>query len=79
MAERWPTDYRTTLVVAVAVAVALGWAEARMHAVAAQEVELKVEPVKKDVAALQSRDRLVQQKLDALCRATAASCPLGVE
>jgi hypothetical protein len=75
MPERWPTDYRTTLVVAVAVAVALGWAEARMHAVAAQEVE----PVKRDVSVLQSRDRLVQQKLDALCRATAAQCPLGVE
>jgi hypothetical protein len=75
MPERWPSDYRTTLFVAVAVAVALGWAEARMHTVAAQEVE----PVKAKVDAISARDRKIQEKLDALCRATAAQCPLGVE
>lgn len=71
----FPKDYRSTLAIAVGAVLALGWVEARMHTVAAQEVA----PVKQSVEALQARDRLVQQKLDALCRATAASCPLGVE
>lgn len=70
-----PKDYRVTLAVGIAALLALGWVEARMHAVAAQEVA----PLKERVDVLQARDRLVQMKLDALCRATAASCPLGVE
>jgi hypothetical protein len=71
----YPKDYRVTIAVAVGAVLALGWVETRMRVVAAQEIA----PVKQDVAALQARDRLVQQKLDALCRATAANCPLGVE
>lgn len=49
----WPRDYRVSIAIFVAAALALGWAEARMSKVAAQEVA----PVKKDVETLQTRDR----------------------
>lgn len=71
----WPKDYRVSMAVFVAAALALGWAEARMHSVAAQEVE----PTRADVVSLKAQNRITQQKLDALCRAVDAHCPLGVE
>lgn len=71
----WPRDYRTSLAVIVAALLAAGWLEARMHRVAAQENE----PTRIDVNALKAQNRITQQKLDALCRAVDAHCPLGVE
>lgn len=71
--SRWPTDYRTFAAVVIATLFALGLVEARMSRVSA----LEIAPTNARVQNLEAEFAMAQKKLDALCRATNAECPLG--